>query len=228
MIMHGATSHYLLTKKTAEEYRGKGYEVVLEAPLDFLPGFTADLLVRKGDEVKVIEVKSRPALAADPRIGELARRIESMPGWTFELLLVSEPEKLDTPVGARSFANENIAQRFEEAERALKAGLPEAAFLLAWSALEAAIRVVFAEQGVTESGVTGPHFVLSQAVIHGVISREEYKTLKEMMNYRNAIVHGFSLSDFRAEMVIDLIASGRRIIAAASATKDDGRRSASR
>lgn len=222
MVGHGTTSEYLLTKKTAEEYRSKGYEVELEAPLDFLPGFTADLLVRKGDEVKVIEVKSRPSLAADPRIGELARRIESKSGWTFELVLVSEPEKLDSPAGARSIGNDHIARRFEEAERALEVGLPEAAFLLAWSAHEAAIRVVFAAQGITESGITGPHFALGQAVIHGVISREEYKTLKEMLKYRNAIVHGYSHSDFRAELVVDLIRTGRRIIAAASETNDDG------
>jgi hypothetical protein len=221
MVRHGTTSEYLLTQKTAEEYRSRGYEVVQEAPLDFLPGFTADLLVRKGDEVKVIEVKSRPSLAADPRIGELARRIESRPGWTFELVLVSEPEKLDSPAGARSFGSTNIAQRFEEAEKALEAGLPEAAFLLAWSAHEAAIRAVFAEEGVTESGITGPDFVLGRAVSNGVISRDEYKALKEMLKYRNAIVHGFSLSDFRPELVVELIRAGRRIIDAVSETKAD-------
>lgn len=228
MISQGTTSEYLLTQKTAEEYRSRGYEVEREAVLDFFPGFTADLLVRKGDEVKVIEVKSRPSLAADPRIGELARSIESKPGWTFELVLVSEPEKLDSPAGARSFGSENIAQRFEEAEKALEAGLPEAAFLLAWSAHEAAIRAVFAEEGITESGITGPDFVLGQAASHGVISRNEYKTLKELLKYRNAIVHGFGLSDFRAELVVDLIEAGRRVIATASKTNDDGRRSASR
>ena len=99
MVRHGTIFEYLLTQKTAEEYRSRGYEVLVEASLDFLPGFTADLLVRKGDEVKVIEVKSRPSLAADPKISELARIIESKPGWTFELLLVSEPEKLDSPEG---------------------------------------------------------------------------------------------------------------------------------
>ena len=119
-------------RKTAEEYRSKGYEVLLEAPLDFMPGFRADLLVRKGDETRVVEVKSRPSLAADPKIGELARLIESMPGWTFELVLVGEPEKVDSPEGARSFEIDGILQRIEEAERSLQAELPEAAFLLAW------------------------------------------------------------------------------------------------
>lgn len=223
MVGHRTRSEYLLAQKTAEEYRSRGYEVLLEAPLDFLPGRRADLLVRKGDEVKVIEVKSRPSLAADPKISDLARSIESKPGWTFELLLVSEPEKLDSPEGARSFDSENIVHRFEEAEKALEAGLPEAAFLLAWSAHEAALRGVIAEQGATKSGITGPDYVLGQAVFLGVISRDEYKTLKEMLKYRNAIVHGFSLSDFRAELVVELIKTGRHIITAASETRDDGR-----
>ena len=129
MVRNATDSEYLLTRKTAEEYQGKGYEVLFEAPIDFMPGFTADLLVRKGDEVKVIEVKSRPSLAANPRIGELARLIESKPGWSFELLLVAEPEKLDSPEGARAFDSGRILQRVEEAERSLQAGSPEAAFL---------------------------------------------------------------------------------------------------
>lgn len=227
MVGHGTISEYLLTKKTAEEYRSRGYEVLAEASLDFLPGFTADLLVRKGDEVKVIEVKSRPSLAADPKVSELARIIESKPGWTFELLLVGEPEKLDSPEGARSFEGESIGHRLEEAEKALQAGFPEAAFLLAWSAHEAAIREMIAEQGVAESTITGPGYVLDQAVFNGVISREDYRTLKEMLKYRNAIVHGFSLSDFRVEMVVGLLNTGRRIITPTLETKDDDRQTSS-
>jgi len=222
MVAQGTKAEYLLAQKTAEEYRGKGYDVLMQAPLDFLPGFTADLLVRKGDEVKVIEVKSRPSLAADPKIGELARNIESKPGWTFELLLVSEPEKLDSPEGSQSFASEDIFNRIEEAEKALQGGLPEAAFLLAWSAHEATIREAIAEQGVRDTRVTRPGYVLDQAVIHGVLSRGEYKTLKEMLKYRNAIIHGFRLSDFRAELVVELIKSARRITADASDAEGEG------
>ena len=224
MVGQATASEYLLTQKTAEEYRGKGYEVLMQAPLDFLPGFTADLLVRKGEEVRVIEVKSRPSLGANPKIIELARTIESKPGWTFELLLVSEPEKRDSPESACSFSSEEIVQRFEEAEKALQAGLPEAAFLLAWSAHEAAIRKVISEQEVPDRGITGSGYVLDQAVFHGVISREEYKTLKEMLKYRNAIVHGFRLSDFRDDLVIELIKAARSVITGASDIKDGSRR----
>ncbi len=205
MVRNATDSEYLLTQKTAEEYRGKGYEVLLEASLDFFPDLSADLLVRKGDEVKVIEVKSRPSLAANPKIIELARIVDSKPGWSFELLLVGEPEKVDTPEGARSFSGENIVQRIKEAEKSLEAGMPEAAFLLAWSAFEAATRELVSEQGVSNAGITSPSYVLDQAIFQGVISRDEYNALTRMKKYRNAIVHGFSTDDFNSDVATEMI-----------------------
>ncbi len=212
MVRDATDSEYLLTRKTAEEYRSKGYEVLLEAPLDFMPGFRADLLVRKGDEARVIEVKSRPTLAADPKISELARLIESMPGWTFELVLVGEPEKVDSPEGARSFESKKIVQRIEEAEKSLEVGLPEAAFLLAWSASEAVIRELLTAQGVSNTSITSPGYVLDQGIYHGVISRDDHDALTRMRKYRNAIVHGFATDDFNGELVTELIATIRRIM----------------
>ena len=212
MVTDVTDAEYLLTRKTAEEYRSQGYDVVLEAPLEFLPGFSADLLVRKGDDVKVIEVKSRSSLAADPKISELARLIDSKRGWSFELVLVSEPEKLDSPEGARSFEAEMILQRLDDAEKSLKASLPEAAFLLAWSASEAVIRELLTAQGVSNTDITSPGYVLDQGVYHGVISRDDYDALTRMRRYRNAIVHGFGMDDFDDDHVTDLIGTIRRIM----------------
>ena len=45
--------------KRAAEYRSRGYEVWQDAPLDFMPGFRADLLVRKNGETRVIAVQTR-------------------------------------------------------------------------------------------------------------------------------------------------------------------------
>lgn len=213
MVRDTADSEYLLTRKTAEEYRSKGYEVLLEAPLDFMPGFRADLLVRKGDEARVIEVKSRRSLTADPKISKLARLVESMPGWTFELVLVGEPERVDSPEGAHSFESEGIQRRIDEAERALRAELPEAAFLLAWSASEAVIRELLTAQGETNRSITSPGYVLDQGIYHGVISKNDYNALTRMRKYRNAIVHGFGTDEFNGELVRELIATTRRIMA---------------
>lgn len=213
MARHPTDTEYHLARKTAEEYRSKGYEVLLEDPLDFMPGFRADLLVRKGDEARFIEVKSRPSLAADPRIRELAGLIESMPGWTFELMVVGEPGKVDSPEGAHALEGGGILQRIEEAEMSLKAAMPEAALLLAWSACEAVIRQLLAAQGVSGRSITSPGHVLDKGMYHGVISRDDHDALTRMRRYRNATVHGFSADDFSCEMVTDLIATVRRIMA---------------
>ena len=120
---------YLLARKTADEYRNKGYKVSLDMPLDFLPGFRADVVVSKDGETKVIEVKSRSSLGANPKIVELARIIDTKPGWSFDLVLVAEPEIVDSPQGAHPFKDEAILQRIEEAENTLAAGILSGCFL---------------------------------------------------------------------------------------------------
>ena len=211
MVREATTAEYLLARKMAEEYRGKGYEVTFEAPLDFLPGFYADLLARKNDEVKVIEVKSRTSLNAIPQIAELARIIDSKPGWNFELLLVGEPEKVDSPEDATLYDNGNAVGRIEQAEKALASGLTEAALLLAWSACEAAIREMLRTHGIVETGISSAAYVLDQAVFQGLISRNDYDNLTAMRKYRNAIVHGFSVDGFSDKTVKQLIKTVRRM-----------------
>ena len=211
MIREVTDPEYLLTQKMAEEYRGQGYEVEHGAPLEFLPSFRADLLVHKGDETKVVAVKARQSLAADPKIAEVARLLESKPGWSFELLLVSEPERVDSTEGISSFDGERIAKRLAEAEQSLNDGLSEAAFLLAWSALEAAMRSLIEAEGVPITRITSPQFLLDQTTFHGLLSRDEYDELRRMLKHRNVIVHGFDTDGFDDELVVGLIDIVRRV-----------------
>ena len=204
-------AEYLLAQTTAEEYRKKGYEVSREVPLDFFPDFYADLVVRKGTETKVIEVKRRSSLAADPRLRELARILDSKPGWRFELLLVGEPEKVDVPEDSYSLGEEGISQRLEDAERAVTLGLAEAGFVLAWSGLEARLRMLASAEGAPDEGITTASFALEQAACLGVISREDYGHLNDMRMCRNGIVHGVNPKGFNSEAVTELIDTVRRL-----------------
>ena len=215
-MVEGATNlEIALVLKTAEEYRRKGYEVTIEEHLDFPPGFVADLVARKGDDTRVVEVKSRASLAANPRIGEVARILETKPGWSFDLILVGEPEKLESPAGAKAYDREGIAARIQEAEELLRLAHPDAAFLAAWAACEAAVRLLVSEEGITSDSITTPSYVLEQATYLGLISREEYSNLTELQKHRNAIIHGFINDEFKHELVIDLIDATRGMIAAA-------------
>ena len=191
--------------KKAAEYRSRGYEVEENCQLDFLPGFRADLVVRKNDEARVIEVKSRTSLAWSPGMKELAEILYDKPGWSYDLLLVGEPEKLESPEGAHSFTEEEIRRRLAEAKKVLESGSGEAAFLLVWSACEAAARNLIENEGISITRVTTAAYVLDLAVMHGVISLEEHDYLTDMMKYRNAIAHGFDANGFSDDKVTELI-----------------------
>ena len=220
MIRNATNAEILLTEKTEEEYRSKGYAVLREAPLEFMPDFVADLVAHKDDETVVIEVSTRAGLSLNSRISELVETLRTKPGWSFELFLVGEPEKLDSPPSAQLLDDHEIQQRLDQAMRALVSGLAEAAFVTAWSALEAATRALIAEEVGANSDITMSGHVLDEAVFLGVISRSDYEYLRDLMRYRNAIVHGFSPSGFGHDMVVELIRMVRNILEEASNPTD--------
>jgi hypothetical protein len=213
LIRNATNAEILLTEKTEQEYRNKGYTVFREAPLEFMSDFVADLVARKDDETIVIEVSTQAGLALNSRISELVERLRTKPGWSFELLLVGEPEKLDSPPLVQLLDDHEIQRRLDQAARAVESGLAETAFVTAWSALEAATRALIAEEIGTTSDITMSGHVLDEAVFLGVISRSDHDDLRNMMKYRNAIVHGFSPSDFGNHMVTDLIGRVKSILA---------------
>ena len=203
----------LSVRKTAEKYRQQGYEVSIGAPLDFMPGFHADVLARKDGDVKVIEVKSRSSLAATPEVVELADILDAKPGWSFTLHLVGEPERNNAPPGAQRFGGAEILQRIDDAQQLLDSGCSEPAFLLAWSACEAAIRKLIADEGVSDDRITTAGYVLDQATHLGLIEREDYFRLSDVVRYGNAIMHGFSHDGFGDELVVELLETARSLLA---------------
>ena len=217
-MKNAAISEELLAYLIEKDHRERGYEVLPYHHLDFLPDFTPDLVVRRGRDTKAIEVKSRSSLAASPKIKDWAQIIHSKPGWSFELVLVGEPEKLDSPDGLQALGPPDILARIEQAESVLDLGFVEAAFLLAWTAFEAAIRTSIAELGSSPTEVTTTGHVLDQAAFLGVISREEYRTLIAAREDRNAIAHGFGLDSLDDTSVKNLLNATRDLISSVDQT----------
>jgi uncharacterized protein YutE (UPF0331/DUF86 family) len=199
----------------AEEYRRQGYEVI-EAPSpaqlpDFLSDYRPDLLVQKGDEAIVVEVKSRSSLAKDAQMRDLAQLLQTKPHWNFELVVVGESERMSAPEGARPFERDDILQRIEAAEKLIESGFSEAALLLAWSTSEAALRLLIKEEGIVLDHLNPP-YILKQAVMNGVIAKDEYNFLTNVIKYRNALVHGFKTIDFDPALVSELISRTKRLL----------------
>lgn len=70
----------------AEEYRAKGYEILFQpSPADlpdFLKGYRPDMIVSRGDESVIVEVKSRSSLSSSSTeyLSALAEVVEQHPG----------------------------------------------------------------------------------------------------------------------------------------------------
>ena len=211
MITAAQNYQYIFTLKTADDYRIRGYDVQEGVNLDFFPDYKADLLASKDGDNKVVLLRNRTQLATDGKLFELSTIIKEKPGWSFNLILLPEPGKLLSPEGTLAFEREGIDHRLEEVQKSLDAGVPEAAFLLAWTAAEATIRDLLAAEGIPSDGVTSTGFILSKAVYEGVISRSHQAELNRLMKFRNAIVHGFAVPDFNEILVTELLETIRRI-----------------
>jgi uncharacterized protein YutE (UPF0331/DUF86 family) len=196
----------------AAEYMGKGYVVERDAPLEFLPGFRADLLVEMGEENKVIEIKTRPSLMANPGLREIKRIIDARPGWRFELRVVGEPERVEVGASAQPLDETGVLKRLEQSEKVLSAGLADAAFLMVWAAVEGVLRMMVAAEGVAIERATNPAYILGMAVAHGSISRDDYDHLVRLMEYRNAIAHGFEVDDFDPALVAESVAAVKSLL----------------
>ena len=194
-------SEQRLIATVEREYRDKGYDVQREVVLDFLDGLRVDLVARKGDQTEVIDVKTATSLAraGGEQRKKISETIRAKEGWNHRLVVVGEPERLSSHKGATPFNLEDALFRMERAEKCLEAGFPEAAVLLAWSAVESVIRIVLREDGFEIKRLTHSSHTIGYAVQQGSISYEDYDRLIELMRYRNAIIHGFSVGDMDGE-----------------------------
>lgn len=199
----------------AEEYRSRGFEVVVEPGPELLPGFLhdygPDLLVRKDEETIVVEVKSRSSLAGEPRIREVARLLSEMPHWKFELVLLGEEQRPDIPEGSRPLEKEEILRTIEGAVTLLASDQPEASLLVSWAAMEATLRLLSEAEGVPTEPFNSL-YTLKQAIANGIITRSDYNRLSRIIQYRNSLAHGFQPTDFEPGVVEELIKTAKRLL----------------
>ncbi len=182
-----------LTRRVAEDYRAKGYDVIMQPSGQDLPeplaGFRPDLIARKADKTVIIEVKSRQSLGREPYVEPLVRAVQQVPGARFELVIARPDIASPLPEQARPWRPGEAAGALDEATRLLEDGHPIAALLLGWAAAEAALPIVAAKEGVrTERNDAS--YLLNRLVSEGAIGERQYRSLQQALEMRNAVAHG--------------------------------------
>ena len=207
-------SAHQLRNETAAALGGLGYEVSVKEELDLLPGYRADLVARKGDEVRLVEVMTSTVMLDAGALVQLLRAIEERPGWSFDLLLAAETEQTEPPRRADLVNPEHVRRRLDEAEQALDAGRHETAFLLACLALEAKL-MLLGDRNRWEERFSESHLESEQAAAWGVISAGDREQLARLWDLRNAVLEGYHALEFDEASVRAVISVVRGLGAAA-------------
>jgi len=177
----------------AAEYRGKGYSVIVHPNRQdlppFLTAFEPEIVAKSASSNVVIEVTPSTKFDAD-YTSELAKAVENEPGWKFELALISPPVAPDVPAEEELAADEQVSRMLRNAEVLAHENQDEAAALLAWSALETILRRR-AQSSAPEVERQSSARVLKHLYSLGYIPPEIYENLSRLLEFRNAVAHGF-------------------------------------
>jgi len=180
-------------EKLADDYRKKGYAVRLRPSSDdvplFLRQFAPDLIATSSAGNIVVQVKAFPQFDAE-EARELAEVVEQNPGWRFEVLLVNPPVAPDIPAQEELADDEQVTRMLENAETLTREGHLEAAGLIAYSALETILRRR-AQSAAPQIERQSSARVLKELYSLGRIHPDTFEKLLPLMEFRNAVAHGF-------------------------------------
>lgn len=175
--------------EVAQEYRAKGYRVLVgpsqrELP-DFLRGFEPDLVVTSDQDNAAVTIKTRGALIGSTALSRMAAAIEQRPGWRCELVLV--PSDVDREQRLPESADVTRVDALLAQARDL--GRSSIAIVPAVAAAENAMLIALGREGLD---LPSPHpsAAMKTLFAYGILSREQYEKLDGAMQIRDDIAHG--------------------------------------
>jgi hypothetical protein len=187
-----AVRERLVLDRLRETYEQKGYEFFVEPSGDLLPpflhGYRPDAIALKAGEGVVIEVKFGNHPQRDRRLESLAVLLEGQTGWRLKIYGEQPRPEDDLSISAPTSAE--IDEWIAESERLTDTGHTRAAFLLAWSILEAIARARTSGDGQPLLRPVSPEGVVQSLEMNGDIDSQTGQSLRQLLHLRNRIAHG--------------------------------------
>jgi len=196
----------------AADYRQQGYDVRLHPSENELPEFLREYrpdLVAKSDHGHVV-VEVCPSSSVDAaRMSRLAEAIDGQNGWRYEVAFVSQPVASEIPSEETLVPDAEVTRLLTSAELLFRNGEVKAAAMLAWSAVEAILRRS-AQSAAPELERQSSARVLKHLYSLGHIEHGTYEKLLSLMQFRNAVAHGFQPRT-AAPSIPDVVTDIRRL-----------------
>jgi len=173
-----------------------------EALPEFLGQYRPDAIARKDGENVIIAIKRHQRSFLEQPFAELRRRIEGHKGWKLNVVYaVERPEDSIVIPVARL---DTLKQQTAEVEGLQARGHRRAAFMLAWSILEAVLNRL--DEGGSHHIRTAGQVVHTLA-LGGHLSNEVERSLRRLSELRNRIVHGDLDAEASGEDVEQVLAA---------------------
>lgn len=193
-----------------ERYEGNGYSFFAYPPAQLVPnfmeGYRPDAIAMRDDDRIAIEVKQRSRQDAK-QLARVAERFASHPNWKF---VVVSDEVLPDFEALGISSPEAIEGQLTEAEQLVRAEHYRAAFVLGWAIIEALARAL-QRGGEMGSQSRSPREVAEILERNGYIGFEEGRRLRNLVNLRNATVHGDFGVNVDKSAVEDLLQIARHL-----------------
>ncbi|MGI4742392.1 MAG: hypothetical protein ACRYG7_45120 [Janthinobacterium lividum] len=197
-------------KEIAKDYESRGFLVSInpnqsELP-QFLGGFKPDIIARSKQESVVIEVKTRETISDLKQFERLADLVAKREGWRFELVFTNPIEQNIQARLTGSLSIDEIKVRIPEIRLLAQHHHYEAAFLLGWATLEAAIRAKLFDDKV--DSLNKPTLSIIKTLYSlGHVNKHDYQNLEQLNNLRNYLAHGFykQIDSIRMTELLDVL-----------------------
>lgn len=167
----------------------QGFTFVVDPPADELPAFLGsyrpDAIAQKPGSNIAIEVKRRPSVAAERPLTEIRRLFEGQSDWQLVVTDMGSDPLRTLTIPASSIPD--IRRRVEETRALMTQGQPRAAFVMAWSLLEATLHRIDSEKGARPRT---PGTVVQTLAMLGRIDPTLERSVRPLIELRNRVVHG--------------------------------------
>lgn len=197
----------------AEKYTDKGYHVVVRPQPDDLPSFAKDFKVeivgrRAASGVLVSVKKNRQEMESDKEMVRYAEVTSAEPGWRYDFaILEAESQSKGNGIAAEEQTDDDLVKFLDNAELLAGTQYVNAACLVAWAGLEAAMRRRLRAAAERADSGTATRTLLNELYSIGVLTMEELPQLEKLFQLRNRIAHGFAAQvtdKASAHLMIDL------------------------
>ncbi|MFL6858832.1 MAG: HepT-like ribonuclease domain-containing protein [Allosphingosinicella sp.] len=182
-----AEAEFLEGLRSRYEAEGFSFTVAPDRSVlpDFLTSYRPDAVARKPGQNVAIELKRHQAPSTERRVQDIRRLFEGHPDWQLHVAYMNAGSLQSVTIPTAS--PEIIRMQLNEVQNLSAQGHHRAAFVMAWSLLEAALQSV---DDAEASRPRMPGTVVQSLSMNGFISPETEQRLRALIELRNRIVHG--------------------------------------